>query len=202
MRRHLAVEPLDDVGRVVNDLAVPFEHRHPRPRALGHREQVGLVLVMAIDRMPLELLVGEHAPHLLGERRDWILVEIYFTHFFHWRRVRREPFNLQREHHIVADQIPNMASALRDFDQSMKLIVAGAGFNLKFYFNFFHMPFFVGPRTYRRRAQARLCARAQPLGATSADIHRARRGTTTLDPAPRHLRQTAAIAARRTSLRR
>ena len=43
-----------------------------------------------------------------------------------------------------------MASALGDFDQSMKLIVTGARFNLKFYFNFFQMPFFVGRRVNRR----------------------------------------------------
>ena len=43
-----------------------------------------------------------------------------------------------------------MASALRDFDQSAKLFVVRTGFNLKFYFNFLYMPFFIGPRTYRR----------------------------------------------------
>ena len=46
-----------------------------------------------------------------------------------------------------------MASALRDFDQSMKLLVVRAGFNLKFYFNFVDMTFFVGSRTYRRSAK-------------------------------------------------
>jgi len=46
-----------------------------------------------------------------------------------------------------------MASTLGDFDQSMKLIVAGARFNLKFYFNFFDMPFFIGPRTYQHSAK-------------------------------------------------
>ena len=43
-----------------------------------------------------------------------------------------------------------MASALGDFDQSMQLIVTRAGFNLKFYFNFFQVPFFVGRRMHRR----------------------------------------------------
>ena len=46
-----------------------------------------------------------------------------------------------------------MASALGDFDQSMKLIVSGIGFNLKLYFNFFHMPLFVSLRMYRRSTQ-------------------------------------------------
>jgi hypothetical protein len=43
-----------------------------------------------------------------------------------------------------------MASPLGNFDQSMKLLVVGVGFNLKFYFNFRDMPFFVGPRMNRR----------------------------------------------------
>ena len=67
--------------------------------------------------------------------------------------MRREPFDLQHEQHVITDQIPNVASALGDFDQSMKLIVAGARFNLKFYFNFLDMPFFIGPRTYRHSAK-------------------------------------------------
>ena len=46
-----------------------------------------------------------------------------------------------------------MASALRDFDQSMKLFVVRTGINLKFYFNFLDMPFFIGPRTYRHSAK-------------------------------------------------
>jgi hypothetical protein len=46
-----------------------------------------------------------------------------------------------------------MASALGNFDQSMKLFVVGAGFNLKFYFNFLHMPFFVGASMHRRSAE-------------------------------------------------
>ena len=46
-----------------------------------------------------------------------------------------------------------MASALGDFDQSTKLLIVGAGFNLKFYFNFLQMPFFVGPRMHRRSAK-------------------------------------------------
>ena len=146
IRRHLAIDPLDDVGRVVNHLAVPFEHRHPRPRALGHREQVGLVLVMAIDRLPLEMLVRKHAPHLLGKRRDRILVKIYFTH-------SSDPRDRQLKRDLLANQIPNMASALCDFDQSMHLLVIGTGFNLKFYFNFFQMPFFVGARMHRRPPQ-------------------------------------------------
>ena len=48
-------------------LAVPFEHRHSRPLAARDREQVGLVLVMAIDRIPLEPLVGENPPQFLAE---------------------------------------------------------------------------------------------------------------------------------------
>ena len=46
-----------------------------------------------------------------------------------------------------------MASALGDFDQSMKLLVIRVGFNLKFYFNFPQMPFFIGPHMNRRPAE-------------------------------------------------
>jgi hypothetical protein len=43
-----------------------------------------------------------------------------------------------------------MASTLGDFDQSMKLIVAGVRLNLKFYFNFLQMSFFIARRMNRR----------------------------------------------------
>ena len=46
-----------------------------------------------------------------------------------------------------------MASALGDFDQPMELVVGRARFNLKFYFNFFHVAFFVGLRMNRRSAE-------------------------------------------------
>ena len=46
-----------------------------------------------------------------------------------------------------------MTSALGDFDQSMQLLVIGAGFNLKFYFNFFQVSFFVGARMHPRPPQ-------------------------------------------------
>ena len=82
-----------------------------------------------------------------------------------------------------------MASALRDFDQSMKLIVVGAGFNLKFYFNFFDMPFFIGPRTYRRSAK---------LDFTHARSHSERHQQTSTERAEerRHWIRCSAIFAR------
>jgi hypothetical protein len=43
-----------------------------------------------------------------------------------------------------------MASTLGDFDQAMKLVVGRARFNLKFYFNFFHVAFFVGLHMHPR----------------------------------------------------
>jgi len=67
--------------------------------------------------------------------------------------VRREPSDLQRERHIVADQVSDVASALGDFDQSTKLIFIRAGLNLKFYFNFLQMSFFIGPRMNGRPPQ-------------------------------------------------
>ena len=46
-----------------------------------------------------------------------------------------------------------MTPSLGDFDQSTKLLVVRAGFNLKFYFNFLQMPFFIGSRMNRRSSE-------------------------------------------------
>ena len=43
-----------------------------------------------------------------------------------------------------------MTAALGDFDQPMQLVVFEVGLNLKFYFNFFDVPFFIGSCAYRR----------------------------------------------------
>ena len=58
------------------------------------------------------------------------------------------PSNLQRECHVVANQVPNMAPALGDLYQSAQLLVARVRFYLKFYFNFFQMSFCMGPSVY------------------------------------------------------
>src|ERR1700685_3834853 len=77
--------------------------------------------------------------------------------------MRSNPRKRERESDIVADQIANMASALGGFDQSMKLIVAGAGFNLKFYFNFLDVAFFIGAGMHRRSAEINFAhARSDP----------------------------------------
>ncbi len=73
---YASVDPSNDVGGVPHHVAVPFDHGHARPFALGDRMEVGLVFIVAIDRVPLDSLVSEDAAQFFGERRDWILIKV------------------------------------------------------------------------------------------------------------------------------
>lgn len=70
-----------------------------------------------------------------------------------------------------------MASTLGDFDQPMKLAVRRARLNLKFHFNFLHVPFFVGLRTNRRSPEIHFAhARSDSERHQQASTERAEEG--------------------------